>query len=96
MIKKRNDVPCFIAMRRSYYFVLNKIVISLRVTSIVLLFHDVAGRNLWICVIHVGPYRAARSVDPKFAQGSMDFAYERNNFTVVVPRWRRHNVWTEW
>ena len=33
---------------------------------------------------------AAQSMDPYFAQESMDFAYDSNIFTIVIPCWRRH------
>ena len=55
----------------------------------------IALRNLWILTSRRNPW---------IAQGSClrdlwilpNFAYTTNNYTMVIPRWRRHIIWIDW
>ena len=55
----------------------------------------IALRNLWILTSRRNPW---------IAQGSClrdlwilpNVAYTTNNYTIVIPRWRRHIIWIDW
>ena len=55
----------------------------------------IALRNLWILTSCRNPW---------IAQGSClrdlwilpNFAYTTNNYTMVIPHWRRHIIWIDW